>query len=78
MARQPQPDHVCPCGCGARVSYRRLACRDGWHSLPRDLQARLTEHRQGTGPHLTAVIEAIAFLKQRRTAASTPDGGRPC
>ncbi len=75
---RPQPDHICPCGCGARISYRRLACRDGWLSLPSELKKPLTENRQGTPAHWVAVVNAVDWFAQRRGGTSTPDGGRPC
>lgn len=67
--RQPKPDHICPCGCGARISYTKLACRDGWWSLPAELRQAVTKHKQGTFAHLLAVSAAVVWLKDRKESS---------
>jgi hypothetical protein len=64
---EPHPDHDCPGGCGCRVPYRLLACRNCWYLLPADQRNAITRARGGH--RLQLVGEAVGWYREY-----VPDG----
>lgn len=66
--------HVCPCGCGANVARRQLACREGWRRLPGELKTAIREsYRKGAAgarEHRVAVVEAFEWYRKNPRPAA--------
>lgn len=78
----PSDRHECPCGCGARLPHKVLACRPAWRALPGRLRYAVTRawdsgHGDGTAAHRAAVADAVEHLQAHTAGRTRPSGRRP-